>query len=112
MKCPISPNIPSLFCGYNSWKLAQAICQAHFTAWPFEIVCNEESAYQVDNVTVLWLELTVSLNAMYWSTTSIFQDEGSAKLPEKKLDDKEEKIHKLSKWVQHEYVTLDDVKCE
>ncbi|XP_038036638.2 protein phosphatase 1 regulatory subunit 36 isoform X2 [Anas platyrhynchos] len=41
---------------------------------------------------------------------SIFQDEGSATLPEKKLDDKEEKIHKLSKWVQHEYVTLDDVK--
>ncbi|XP_066854568.1 protein phosphatase 1 regulatory subunit 36 isoform X4 [Anser cygnoides] len=41
---------------------------------------------------------------------SIFQDECSATLPEKRLADKEEKIHKLSKWVQHEYVTLDDVK--
>ncbi|XP_040413853.1 protein phosphatase 1 regulatory subunit 36 isoform X1 [Cygnus olor] len=41
---------------------------------------------------------------------SIFQHECSATLPEKRLADKEEKIHKLSKWVQHEYVTLDDVK--
>ncbi|XP_035184676.1 protein phosphatase 1 regulatory subunit 36 [Oxyura jamaicensis] len=41
---------------------------------------------------------------------SIFQDECSATLPEKRLADKEEKIHRLSKWVQHEYVTLDDVK--
>ncbi|NXK56420.1 PPR36 phosphatase, partial [Chauna torquata] len=41
---------------------------------------------------------------------SIFQDDCSATLPERSLVDKEEKIHKLSKWVQHEYVTLDDVK--
>ncbi|XP_015721192.1 protein phosphatase 1 regulatory subunit 36 [Coturnix japonica] len=42
---------------------------------------------------------------------SIFQDEGSATLPEKKrLPDNEEKIQKLSKWIKHEYVTLDDVK--
>ncbi|NXC38041.1 PPR36 phosphatase, partial [Penelope pileata] len=41
---------------------------------------------------------------------SIFQDESSAALPEKRLPDNEERIQKLSKWVQHEYVTLDDVK--
>uniref|UniRef100_A0A8C9FFA8 Protein phosphatase 1 regulatory subunit 36 n=1 Tax=Pavo cristatus TaxID=9049 RepID=A0A8C9FFA8_PAVCR len=41
---------------------------------------------------------------------SIFQDECSATLPEKRLPDNEEKIHKLSKWIKHEYVTLDDVK--
>ncbi|XP_021258265.1 protein phosphatase 1 regulatory subunit 36 [Numida meleagris] len=41
---------------------------------------------------------------------SIFQDECSAALPEKRLADNEEKIHKLSKWIKHEYVTLDDVK--
>ncbi|NXL91541.1 PPR36 phosphatase, partial [Alectura lathami] len=41
---------------------------------------------------------------------SIFQDECSATLPEKRLADNEEKIRKLSKWVRHEYITLDDVK--
>ncbi|XP_072193967.1 protein phosphatase 1 regulatory subunit 36 [Excalfactoria chinensis] len=41
---------------------------------------------------------------------SIFQDECSATLPEKRLPDNEEKIHMLSKWIKHEYVTLDDVK--
>ncbi|POI34369.1 hypothetical protein CIB84_001879 [Bambusicola thoracicus] len=41
---------------------------------------------------------------------SIFQDECSSTLPEKRLADNEEKIHKLSKWIKHEYVTLDDVK--
>ncbi|NXS51819.1 PPR36 phosphatase, partial [Brachypteracias leptosomus] len=41
---------------------------------------------------------------------STFQDDCSAMLPERRLDDKEEKWHRLSKWVQHEYVTLDDVK--
>ncbi|NXI57284.1 PPR36 phosphatase, partial [Chloroceryle aenea] len=38
---------------------------------------------------------------------SIFQDDCSATLPERMLYDKEEK---LSKWVQHEHVTLEDVK--
>ncbi|OXB75683.1 UNVERIFIED_CONTAM: hypothetical protein H355_015377, partial [Colinus virginianus] len=51
-----------------------------------------------------------SLNTIYWSTTSIFQDECSASLPEERLADNEEKICKLSKWIKHEYVTLDDVK--
>ncbi|NXJ07242.1 PPR36 phosphatase, partial [Odontophorus gujanensis] len=41
---------------------------------------------------------------------SIFQDECSAPLPEKRLADNEEKICKLSKWIKHEYVMLDDVK--
>ncbi|NXJ00034.1 PPR36 phosphatase, partial [Psophia crepitans] len=41
---------------------------------------------------------------------SIFQDDCSAALPERRLADKEGKLHRLSKWVQHEYVTLDDVK--
>ncbi|XP_050753889.1 protein phosphatase 1 regulatory subunit 36, partial [Gymnogyps californianus] len=41
---------------------------------------------------------------------SIFQDDCSATLPERRLADKEGKLHRLSKWVQHEYVTLDDVK--
>ncbi|NWI27878.1 PPR36 phosphatase, partial [Sula dactylatra] len=41
---------------------------------------------------------------------SIFQDDCSATLPEKRLADTEGKLHRLSKWVQHEYVTLDDVK--
>ncbi|XP_054683924.1 protein phosphatase 1 regulatory subunit 36 [Grus americana] len=41
---------------------------------------------------------------------SIFQDDCSAALPERRLADKERKLHRLSKWVQHEYVTLDDVK--
>ncbi|XP_040527956.1 zinc finger and BTB domain-containing protein 1 isoform X6 [Gallus gallus] len=41
---------------------------------------------------------------------SIFQDECSSALPEKRLAGNEEKIHKLSKWIKHEYVTLDDVK--
>lgn len=54
----------------------------------------------------------MSLNTTYWSTASIFQDECSATVPEKRLADNEEKIHKLSKWIKHEYVTLDDVKCE
>lgn len=49
---------------------------------------------------------------MYWSTTSVFQDDCSSKLPERKLDDKEGKLHMISQWVQHEYVMLDDVKCE
>ncbi|KFQ74881.1 Protein phosphatase 1 regulatory subunit 36, partial [Phoenicopterus ruber ruber] len=31
-------------------------------------------------------------------------------LPERRLADKEGKLHRLSKWMQHEYVTLDDVK--
>ncbi|KFV60111.1 Protein phosphatase 1 regulatory subunit 36, partial [Tyto alba] len=34
----------------------------------------------------------------------------SATLPERRLADKEGKLHKLSKWIQHDYVTLDDVK--
>lgn len=54
----------------------------------------------------------MSLNTTYWSTTSIFQDERSATLPEKRLAGNEEKIHMLAKWIKHEYVTLDDVKCE
>ncbi|KAM4665688.1 protein phosphatase 1 regulatory subunit 36 isoform 3-T6 [Amazona ochrocephala] len=41
---------------------------------------------------------------------SIFQDDCSSKLPERKLVDKEGKLHMISQWVQHEYVTLDDVK--
>ncbi|NXH13088.1 PPR36 phosphatase, partial [Bucco capensis] len=41
---------------------------------------------------------------------SMFQDDCSAKLPERKLDEKEERLSRLSKWLQHEYVTLDDVK--
>ncbi|KFQ43689.1 Protein phosphatase 1 regulatory subunit 36, partial [Nestor notabilis] len=41
---------------------------------------------------------------------SIFQDDCSSKLPERKLADKEGKLHMISQWVQHEYVTLDDVK--
>ncbi|KAK4822691.1 hypothetical protein QYF61_019560, partial [Mycteria americana] len=53
---------------------------------------------------------TVSLNVMYWSTTSIFQDDCHATLPGRRLADTEGKLHRLSKWVQHEYVTLDDVK--
>ncbi|KAM4665684.1 protein phosphatase 1 regulatory subunit 36 isoform 2-T5 [Amazona ochrocephala] len=40
----------------------------------------------------------------------IFQDDCSSKLPERKLVDKEGKLHMISQWVQHEYVTLDDVK--
>ncbi|KFQ21920.1 Protein phosphatase 1 regulatory subunit 36, partial [Mesitornis unicolor] len=34
----------------------------------------------------------------------------SALLPERKLSDTEGKLHVLSKWIQREYVTLDDVK--
>ncbi|NWU55959.1 PPR36 phosphatase, partial [Dromas ardeola] len=41
---------------------------------------------------------------------SIFQKECSATLPERRLTDTEVKLHRLSKWVQHGYVTLDDVK--
>ncbi|KAM9013878.1 protein phosphatase 1 regulatory subunit 36 [Ara ararauna] len=41
---------------------------------------------------------------------SVFQDDCSSKLPERKLVDKEGKLHMISEWVQHEYVTLDDVK--
>ncbi|XP_009500413.2 protein phosphatase 1 regulatory subunit 36 [Phalacrocorax carbo] len=41
---------------------------------------------------------------------SIFQDDCSATLPERRLADREGKLNRLSKWVQHEYVTLDDVK--
>ncbi|NXW14364.1 PPR36 phosphatase, partial [Circaetus pectoralis] len=41
---------------------------------------------------------------------SIFQGDCSATLPERRLADKEGKLHRLSKWLQHEYVTLDDVK--
>ncbi|NWY56486.1 PPR36 phosphatase, partial [Chionis minor] len=41
---------------------------------------------------------------------SIFQEECSATLPERRLADTEGKLQRLSKWVQHEYVTLDDVK--
>ncbi|NXX52523.1 PPR36 phosphatase, partial [Scopus umbretta] len=41
---------------------------------------------------------------------SIFQDDCSAVLPERRMADTEEKLHRLSKWLQHEYVTLDDVK--
>lgn len=33
-------------------------------------------------------------------------------LPERRLADKGGKLHGLSMWVQHEYMTLDDVKCE
>ncbi|KAM9290097.1 LOW QUALITY PROTEIN: protein phosphatase 1 regulatory subunit 36 [Cariama cristata] len=43
---------------------------------------------------------------------SIFQDDWSTTLPERRLADKEGKLHRLSKWLQHEYMTLDDVKCE
>lgn len=35
-----------------------------------------------------------------------------AVLPERRLADKEGELHTLSQWVQHEYVMLDDVKCE
>ncbi|KAM9557291.1 protein phosphatase 1 regulatory subunit 36 [Guaruba guarouba] len=41
---------------------------------------------------------------------SVFQDDCSSKLPERKLVDKEGKLHMISQWVKHEYVTLDDVK--
>ncbi|NXJ75314.1 PPR36 phosphatase, partial [Trogon melanurus] len=41
---------------------------------------------------------------------SIFKDDCSARLPEKRLADKEERLRRLSKWVQHQYVTLEDVK--
>ncbi|KAM7110187.1 protein phosphatase 1 regulatory subunit 36 [Ciconia maguari] len=41
---------------------------------------------------------------------SIFQDDCHAMLPGRRLADTEGKLHRLSKWVQHEYVTLDDVK--
>ncbi|NWW47540.1 PPR36 phosphatase, partial [Pedionomus torquatus] len=41
---------------------------------------------------------------------SVFQEECSATLPETRLTDTEGKLQKLSKRVQHEYVTLDDVK--
>ncbi|XP_074885753.1 protein phosphatase 1 regulatory subunit 36 isoform X1 [Buteo buteo] len=41
---------------------------------------------------------------------SIFQGDCSATLPERRLADKEGKLHRLSKWLQHEYVMLDDVK--
>ncbi|NXY77946.1 PPR36 phosphatase, partial [Glareola pratincola] len=41
---------------------------------------------------------------------SIFQEECSATLPERRLTDTEVRLHRLSKWVQHAYVTLDDVK--
>ncbi|XP_065541860.1 protein phosphatase 1 regulatory subunit 36 [Lathamus discolor] len=41
---------------------------------------------------------------------SVFQDDCSSKLPESKLADKDGKLHMISQWVQHEYVTLDDVK--
>ncbi|NWI63077.1 PPR36 phosphatase, partial [Todus mexicanus] len=41
---------------------------------------------------------------------SIFQDDCSTTLPERRVDDKEVKLHRLSKWLKHEYVTLDDVK--
>ncbi|NXP08141.1 PPR36 phosphatase, partial [Thinocorus orbignyianus] len=41
---------------------------------------------------------------------SVFQEECSAMLPERRLADTEGKLHRLSKRVQHEYVTLDDVK--
>ncbi|XP_014807061.1 PREDICTED: protein phosphatase 1 regulatory subunit 36 [Calidris pugnax] len=41
---------------------------------------------------------------------SVFQEECSAMLPERRLADTEGKLHGLSKRVQHEYVTLDDVK--
>ncbi|NXP55997.1 PPR36 phosphatase, partial [Heliornis fulica] len=40
----------------------------------------------------------------------IFQDDFSAMLPERSLSDTEGKLHRLSKWMQGEYVTLDDVK--
>ncbi|NXQ83260.1 PPR36 phosphatase, partial [Nyctibius grandis] len=41
---------------------------------------------------------------------SIFQDDYSAVLPRRRLAETEGKLHRLSKWLQHEYVTLDDVK--
>ncbi|XP_061232489.1 protein phosphatase 1 regulatory subunit 36 [Neopsephotus bourkii] len=41
---------------------------------------------------------------------SIFQDDCSSKLPERKLADKEGKLHMISQWAQHEYVMLDDVR--
>uniref|UniRef100_A0A8C6ISU8 Uncharacterized protein n=1 Tax=Melopsittacus undulatus TaxID=13146 RepID=A0A8C6ISU8_MELUD len=40
----------------------------------------------------------------------VFQDDCSPKLPERKLSDKEGKLHMVPQWVPHEYVTLDDVK--
>ncbi|OXB59806.1 hypothetical protein ASZ78_008907 [Callipepla squamata] len=64
-------------------------------------------------------EKTIKLTSgvWYWKDdtntlefASIFQDECSASLPEERLADNEEKICKLSKWIKHEYVTLDDVK--
>ncbi|NXN49082.1 PPR36 phosphatase, partial [Rynchops niger] len=42
--------------------------------------------------------------------SSIFQEERGATLAERRLTDIEVKLHRLSKWVQHGYVTLDDVK--
>ncbi|NXT02064.1 PPR36 phosphatase, partial [Jacana jacana] len=41
---------------------------------------------------------------------SVFREEYSATSPERRLTDTEGKLHMLSKRVQHEYVTLDDVK--
>ncbi|KFZ51849.1 Protein phosphatase 1 regulatory subunit 36, partial [Antrostomus carolinensis] len=41
---------------------------------------------------------------------SIFQDDCSATLPERRLTDREGKLHRGAEWLQHEYVTLDDVK--
>ncbi|NXT81044.1 PPR36 phosphatase, partial [Zapornia atra] len=40
----------------------------------------------------------------------IFQDDCSAILSERRLHDKQGKLHRQPKWMQHEYVTLDDVK--
>ncbi|NXJ69786.1 PPR36 phosphatase, partial [Rostratula benghalensis] len=41
---------------------------------------------------------------------SVFQEECSAMLPERRLANTEGILHRLSKRIQHEYVTLDDVK--
>ncbi|KGL98198.1 Protein phosphatase 1 regulatory subunit 36, partial [Charadrius vociferus] len=58
-------------------------------------------------------EMHVKTLKRYFSSTSLAQKATrsfGAMLPERRLADTEGKLHRLSKWVQHEYVTLDDVK--
>ncbi|KFV93974.1 Protein phosphatase 1 regulatory subunit 36, partial [Fulmarus glacialis] len=58
-------------------------------------------------------EIRVKPLKRYFNLTSLAQKETrffGATLPERRLADTEGKLHRLSKWVQHEYVTLDDVK--
>ncbi|KFV00666.1 Protein phosphatase 1 regulatory subunit 36, partial [Pterocles gutturalis] len=59
-------------------------------------------------------EIRVKTLKRYFNLTSLAQKETRsfrATLPERSLADKEENLCRLSKGVEHEYVTLDDVKC-